>query len=98
MIQENEIVMLLLGSGVFIFTLLNLPMLKRLQSWKVLIAGFYVLLAGWVLTVLEGFFWEGLLNYLEHMCYAGSALLVAFWCWKVFGSHRGPNNASCRYL
>ena len=88
MIQENEIVMLLLGVGVFIFTLVNRSMFKRLQSWKILIAGFYVLLAGCVFTVIEGFFWIGLLNYLEHMCYAGSSLLVAFWCWRVFGSHK----------
>lgn len=88
MVQENEIVMLLLGVGVFLFALANRLMLKRLQSWKTLFTGYVVLLTGCVFTVLEGFFWEELLNYLEHMCYAGSSLFVAHWCWKVFGSNK----------
>jgi len=87
-IFENEIVMLLLGVGVLIFILGNRARLKRLAASKILIAGFYVLLAGWVLTVLEGFFWEGPLNYLEHLCYAVSAVFVAVWCCKVFGGRR----------
>ena len=86
MIQENEIVMLLLGGGVFIFTLTNRLMFNRLPAWKILFAGLYLLFAGWILTVLEGFFWKDFLNYVEHMCYAGSSVLVAVWCCKVFGS------------
>jgi len=86
MLRENEIVMLLLGGGVLIFILRNRFRLKRLPASKLLISGFYVLFAGWVLTILEDFFWEGIFNCFEHMCYAGSSLLVVFWCWKVFGS------------
>lgn len=85
MIQENEIVMLILGLGVLIFILGNRSQLKRLPSSRWLILAFYVLLAGWALTVLEGFFWGLVLNYLEHTCYATGAVLVAAWCWKVFG-------------
>lgn len=85
-IFENEVVMLLIGVGVLIFILTSRPRLKRLPASNILIVGFYVLLAGWVLTVLEGFFWERLLDYLEHTCYAVSSVLVAIWCWKVFGS------------
>ena len=88
MIHENEIIMLLLGLGVLIFILGNHVQLKRFPASKILMAGFYMLLGGWLLTVLEGFFWEGLLNYLEHMCYAGSSLLIAMWCWKIFKSKK----------
>jgi hypothetical protein len=88
MFQENELVMLLLGVGVLVFTLGNRFRLKRLPASKILCTGFYMLLAGWILTVLEGFCWKGVLNYLEHMCYAGSSLLMAVWCWKVFGSKK----------
>jgi hypothetical protein len=88
MFQENELVMLLLGVGVLIFTMGNRFTLKRLPASKILCTGFYMLLAGWILTVLEGFFWKGVLNYLEHMCYAGSSLLMAVWCWKVFGGKK----------
>ena len=86
MFHENEIVMLLLGVGVLILLLANRIRLKRVPASKILIAGFYILLAGWAMTVLEGFFWEDLLNYLEHICYAASSLLVVIWCWKVFRS------------
>lgn len=86
MIQENEIVMLLIGVGIFFFTLINRPRLRHIPSSKMLIFAFYVLLIGWVMTVLEGFFWKGLLNILEHVCYASASVLLASWCWRVFGS------------
>jgi len=89
MIQENEVVTALLGIGVLIFIIANRLQLKRLPASGILIAGFYVLLTGWILTVLEGFFLGKLLNFLEHICYAGSAALVAAWCWKVFGKKEG---------
>jgi len=87
-IQENEVLTLLLGAGVLIFILINGQALKRLPSWKTLFAGFYVLLAGWVLTILEGLLWGTFLNILEHACYSASAVLVAVWCWKIYGSKK----------
>jgi hypothetical protein len=83
-IQENELVMLMLGAGVFAFTLAHRRMLNRIQAVGLLLAGFYVLLAGWILTVLEGFFLNEVLNSMEHSCYAVSTVLLAAWCWKVF--------------
>jgi len=88
-IFENEIVMLLIGVGVLIFILGSRRRLKSLPASNILIAGFYVLLASWIVTVLEGFFglfWEGILNYIEHACYAVGSVLVAVWSWKVFGA------------
>jgi hypothetical protein len=82
----NEIVMLLIGVGVLIFILGNRPRLKSLPASKILIAGFYMLLVSWIVTVLEGFFWEGILNYIEHACCAVGSVLVAVWCCKVFGA------------
>ena len=88
MIQENEVVMLVLGLGVLIFVLVNISQLKRIGSSATLILGFYFLLAGWVLTVLEGFWWRDLLNYLEHMFYTAGSISVAVWCWTVFGASK----------
>lgn len=85
MIQENEIVMLLIGVGVLIFIINNRVQFKRLPKWKIITTAFYVLFGGWVLTVIEGFFWNELFNLFEHICYAASSVLVAAWCWKVFG-------------
>jgi len=89
-IQENEIVMLILGGGVFIFTLVCQMRIKRIPEWQILVLGFYFLLAGWILTVIEGFFWRSPLNYLEHLSYACSSTLMAVWCWRVvFGGKQG---------
>lgn len=85
MIQENEIIILLLGIGVFVFILGNHKQLWRIPFSKILISGFCLTLAGWMFTVLEGFFWKEFLNFIEHVCYAGSSILVAFWCVRVFG-------------
>ena len=88
MIQENELFMLLLGSGVFIFVFGNRLRLSRLPAFEILISGFCVLFAGWILTVVETFFWEGYLNYLEHICYAVSSVLTAVWCVNVFNGKK----------
>ncbi|MBW2407667.1 MAG: hypothetical protein JRF17_09880 [Deltaproteobacteria bacterium] len=83
MIQQNEIIMLLLGIGCLIFIWVNKQKVKRIPVAKPLIAGFYVLLAGYLLTFLEGLFWNDLLNVLEHICYTASSILMAVWCWKI---------------
>lgn len=83
-IQQNEIVMLLLGLGVLIFTIRNRVDLKRLPSYGILMTAFYLLLITWVATVLEDFIWEPFLNLLEHAGLAASSVLTAVWCWKAF--------------
>ncbi len=84
MIQDNEVVMLLMAIGVLIFILVNRRLIMRIEAAGVLVAAFCVLLAAYVLTVLEGFFLGDLLNFLEHLCYAASSVLIALWAMKVF--------------
>ena len=91
MIQENEIVMLLLGFGAFIFTLAYHARIKRIPEWHFLISGFYFILAGWFLTVIEGFFLNNLLNHLEHLSYACSSTLLVIWCWRVILGNKEEN-------
>ena len=90
MIYENEIIMLMLGLGVLIFALLNYFHLRRIRLFGVLFGGFWLLVVGWALTVVEGFFPEdsfrySSLNFLEHLCYAASGIVVAVWCRCAFG-------------
>ena len=88
MIQQNEIIMLLLSIGALVFIVLNNKKVKEIPGANMLLTGFYLLLGGYVLTILEGFFWKDLLNILEHICYAASSVLIAIWCWKVFCNHK----------
>lgn len=83
-IQQNEIVMLLLGIGVLIFTIRNRTGLKRLPANGILMTAFYLLLITWFATVLEGFIWNSFFNLLEHAGFAASSVLTAVWCWKAF--------------
>lgn len=90
MIYENEIIMLVLGLGVLVFAVANRDHLRQVPSFRVLMIGFCILVAAWGLTVSEEFFLEGTfgnssLNFLEHLCYAMSGILIAFWCWLAFG-------------
>jgi len=82
MFQENEVVMFILGIAVFVFMVLNRNHFIRIHSWKTLKWGYFILLAGWFFTILEGLILEFYLDVLEHLCYLISALMVVIWCWK----------------
>jgi hypothetical protein len=90
MVQENELITLLLGIGVLVFAVSNRLRLQRLPEWKFLVGALGLLFLGWILTILEGFFWESALNLLEHISYAASSVLLALWCWKVFPKEGRP--------
>jgi len=82
MLKENEVVMLILGIAVFFLILMNLEHIRKIKSWKLLISGFYLLLLGWLFTILEGYFLEVFLNFCEHISYAVSAMFITLWCLK----------------
>ncbi len=84
MVYESEIIMSALGMGVLVYVLVNRHLLRRIPSFKILIVALCALVTGWLMTVLESFFWETVLNFIEHLAYAISAIVLAFWSWKVF--------------
>ena len=83
MIEDNEIILLILGLGVMIFFGVHRKRMQDIPNRKYFFSAFAVLMAGWVLTVLEGLFWTDTLNLLEHLCYALSSILLTVWCWTV---------------
>jgi hypothetical protein len=83
MLYDNEVITLILGTGVFFFVLFNRNKVRRIIFWRLLLFAFLFLMAGWLLTILEGFFLEYYFNVLEHFSYAASAVIMAFWCRKV---------------
>jgi hypothetical protein len=84
MIEQNEIVMLLLGIGLLIFTMKNRPGLRQLPESRILCVALYALIGSFFASVLEGFFWNPFFNSLEHAGLAISSVLTAVWSWKVF--------------
>ena len=85
MLHENEVLMFLLGLGVLIFILTNRVRLKSIPNSKILLSAFFVLCIAWIATITEHFFFEEIINYIEHVCYSVSAVLIAVWSWKVLG-------------
>lgn len=77
--QENELITIMIALGVLIFIIAHYTALRKLPNFKILISSFYVLVASWILTILESFFFPAFFNLLEHIGYALSAILLALW-------------------
>ena len=86
MVYANELIMLILGAGVLYLTILNKQKIRRIYAWKLLLLSFYYMMAGWVFTVMEGYFMEQFINILEHISYLASAVIMAWWCWQFAGN------------
>ena len=84
MVQGNEVVMLLLGIGVFIFFWNHFAHeMDCLPNKLLLISSFITMCLAWVFTVLEGLCLPDVLNVLEHSCYAISSLFLCLWCLRL---------------
>lgn len=86
MVNENEVVMLLLCVGVFIFVISKHRECKRIPHWELILTAFYIFFAAVILTVAEGFFRPVLLNILEHLFYTCSSFIMLIWCVITFRS------------
>jgi hypothetical protein len=82
MLKENELVMLILGLGVIFLIFMNMDHVRKIRFWKTLVFSYFILIGGWLFTVLEGLFLENLLNLLEHACYLLSAIFMSIWAWR----------------
>lgn len=78
-IKPDEVVVLFLGLAVLFFLLAKGERLKELPRIELFLASYAVLVAGWVLTILEDLFLRDTMNLLEHICYAGSTVLLMLW-------------------
>ena len=87
MIQPNEIAMLILGVGVLIFVMINKIDIKRIEDSHYLLYAFYTLLAAWFCTNIETFFLNNVFNFLEHILYTASVILLAIWAFRKFNSN-----------
>ena len=85
MVQGYEIIALILGLIALSVILLNWKRLRALPAQKLLIAAFFLFLSSWIFTNLEALLWREFLNLIEHVTHTSGGILVAIWCWKVFG-------------
>ena len=83
MIEQNELITFLIGSGVVLFLWLNRRRIVRIPGYNWLLYSFMAFFTGWCLTILEGFVLHDLMNVLEHFCYMVSSITAAVWCWFI---------------
>ena len=81
---EFTLLVLVFGIGILIFVIGNLPQLRKIPLYRILIAGFIAFFMSWVFTVLEGLFWYRFFNLIRHVCLLTGSILVAVWCWETF--------------
>ena len=83
MIQENELITFLVGTGVALFVVINWRRISRIPGSNWIRLSFWALYTGWALTLIEGFILPEVTNFLEHACYMVSSLAAATWCWLI---------------
>ena len=81
MIQQNELITFLVGTGVTLFIVLNRRRMARIPGSSWLLFSYSALYTGWIVTVIEGFVLADAMNALEHACYMASSGAAAVWCW-----------------
>ncbi|MCJ7499416.1 hypothetical protein MUP29_04105 [bacterium] len=89
MIQQNELITFLVGFGVALFVWLNRRRIAQIPGSTWLLFSYSALLAGWTITIIEGFVLPDLMNALEHLCYMASSVAAAGWCWIALVKERG---------
>jgi len=86
---NNEVAMLLICIGVFIFIITKRGDYKRISHWKLILTSFYMFFGAVILTVAEDFVYPNLLNVLEHLLYLSSSFVLLLWCWISFRYDKG---------
>ena len=89
MIQSNEAVTLIPATAVIVFLVFYRRRLRLIPSVGLLLLGFAAMFCGRLATVLEGLFWSGPLNFVEHVCNTGSVLFLAVWLLRMSGRTEG---------
>lgn len=74
--QNSEMVQLLMVAFLTPIMAINVRVID-IPGKRWFVAAYLVLAAGYLFTVLEGFFWFDAFNTLEHACHAGSGVLYA---------------------
>lgn len=86
--SHDELIMLFIALAVIIEIVANFGYIKRIQDNFLLLCGFVAFVLGASFTVAESFIFKEVLNYLEHLSYMASALILALWCGRVFGAKK----------
>ena len=88
MIQENELLMMLLGIGTLVLIWTNYSKIRRFEGVHLFVCAFFFMLTGWVLTILESMFLYEFFNFFEHTCYLVGSIFISCWVWRITHDER----------
>ena len=87
-VSHDELIMLIISLAVVIQIVANFHFLKRLPGSPLILSSFAFVALSAFCTVVEGFVFVEVLNYIEHLSFMTASILLAIWCWRVFGSKK----------
>ncbi len=77
--NENEIIMLILSVLALMFIFVGFKDLKRVAGYKYLLSSFLFFFGASVFTIVESYMWCSVFNFLEHISYLISLILLFYW-------------------
>ncbi len=83
MVQENEIITFLLFALVVIFYFINRQKLSGFPGIKYFLISIVFLLISSILTIIEGFFFEEIINTAEHITRLVSTVMLFVWAYSL---------------
>ena len=87
-VAHDELIMLIISLVVVIQIAASFKFLRRLPNRFLLLCSFGGVAFSAFFTVAESLFFSEVLNYLEHLSFMTATVLLAIWCWQVFGSKK----------
>lgn len=86
--HENEILVFLLGSIVWVFIGIFRHSLSALPARQWLYAAYFALWLAWAATNLEHLLLPVVFDFIEHLGYAINGVLLFVWCWLGLKNNR----------
>jgi hypothetical protein len=84
-VAHDELIMLIISLAVVIQIVANFNFLKRLPGCSLILSSFALVALSAFCTVAESLVFPEVLNYIEHLSFMTASILLAIWCWHVFG-------------
>ena len=84
-VAHDELIMLIISLAVVIQVAANFNFLKRLPGSYLILSSFALVALSAFCTVAESLVFPEVLNYIEHLSFMTASILLAIWCWRVFG-------------
>ncbi len=92
LIQQNEVISFVILLAMISPLIKNKATIKQLPSLRLYLTSFFALLLAHLITIIEVFFWQDLMNNFEHLLHTVSAIFFFLWCFSLRNETEGKYN------